>query len=59
MTQKNTFISQINGLKFDVTDPNTVGLLSKNEKKDLVYKDKPKEKKGKSSDEMVIRNGTR
>ncbi len=51
MTQQSqVFVSAINGIKFDVQNPLTASLLSKNEKKEIIHKAKtevPKTGKGK------------
>lgn len=57
MTQPTTFVSHINGTKFNVTNPQTASLLSKNEKKEILYQEQPKAKRGggKNDNEQVIR----
>ena len=53
MTQTNqsqVFVSAINGAKFDVQNPLTAALLSKNEKKEIVHRDTtPTTKQGKGT----------
>lgn len=38
MQQSQTFVSAVNGAKFQVTDPVTAALLGKNEKKEIIHK---------------------
>lgn len=45
--QKTTFVSAINGAKFDVNNPLTASLLSKNEKKEIIHQVKPQTGNGK------------
>lgn len=47
--QKTTFVSAINGAKFDVNNPLTASLLSKNEKKEIIHQAKSQTAKGKNS----------
>ncbi|MDH2927904.1 hypothetical protein [Lonepinella koalarum] len=37
--QKHTFVSAINGMKFDVQNSLTAELLSKNEKKEIIHRE--------------------
>lgn len=46
--QPKVFVSAINGARFDVTNPLTASLLSKNEKKDIIHQFKTPEKKARN-----------
>ncbi|WP_439242459.1 MULTISPECIES: hypothetical protein [unclassified Lonepinella] len=52
--QKQTFVSAINGMKFDVQNELTADLLSKNEKKEIIHRERVSAKtskaKGKPND---------
>lgn len=57
---QNSFVSHVNGIRFDGIDPLTASLLSKNDKKDIIgayvdAKPKGKNKDGKDSNEQEIK----
>lgn len=54
--QKTTFVSAINGAKFDVNNPLTASLLSKNEKKEIIHQAKPQTAKGKQGKANTAEN---